>query len=935
MARTVLLSLGLCLALAAAPRAFGASEEASPRAKQLEFFERSVRPVLAENCFGCHGPAKHKAGLRLDSLAAILKGGDSGPAVKPGEPEESLLIQAVRYSDEDRQMPPKGKLNDAEIAALADWVKAGALWPEVDRAPRPVPVQTTSKVTAEDRAFWSFQPIKPVAQPAVADASWPRSPIDRFVLANLEEAKLKPVAPADRRTLIRRATFDLIGLPPTPEEVEAFLADESPEAFARVVERLLASPRYGERWGRHWLDVARYGEDQAHTFQARMYPNGYRYRDWVIKAFNDDMPYDRFVMEQIAADLLDGPEREQRLAALGFFALGPVYYGKAVFDEFDDRVDTLCRGFLGLTVACARCHDHKFDPIPTEDYYALAGVFASSEYKEYPQAAPDVVAKFEGAQAAIKAKTDEVAAFLAAESVTLAEAATAETASYMVAAWTLHNKRKADPKASLPALARAEELQEPVLARWFKYLFGESGDPKPGLPGWRRVIAAQDPSADVSADPAAQAEVKRAAQAFQEYVRSILALRSAIEAHEKAALGSGVETPKAARPGLDPAELKLLRELVGADGLFAVPKADVEKRLADSSKAQLKAMRTELDRLKRESPPKYPVIHSLAEGSSISNMRVHIRGNPATLGGEVSRRFLSVLSSETPAPFGPGSGRLELARAIASKDNPLTARVIVNRVWERHFGRGLVATPSNFGSLGERPTHPELLDYLAGQFIACGWSLKTLHRAIMLSATYQLSSAFDPHNFEVDPDNTRLWHMNRRRLEVEPWRDAMLAVSGQLDRTLGGPSLDLSSATNHRRTVYAAISRHNLHGLLRLFDFPDPNITSDKRTVTSVPLQQLFVLNSEFVVEQAKSLAARLTSTSGEADSDRVKRAILTLYGRPAAPEEVEWALGFLAGSSEHPASEYAGSGQGSGPLTRWEQYAQILLGSNEFLFID
>jgi hypothetical protein len=935
MARTLTWAFGLCFLAAWGVSQAAAGEDSNPRAKELEFFEKNVRPVLAENCFGCHGPAKRKAGLRVDSLVAILKGGDSGPAVKPGNPEESLLIRAVRYDDEDRQMPPKGKLDANEIAALTDWVKAGALWPEVDRAPRPEPAAAASKLSAEDRAFWSFQPIKQVGPPPLGDASWPKSPIDQFVLAKLEEAGLKPVAPADKRTLIRRATFDLIGLPPTPEEIDAFLADDSSDAFARVIDRLLASPHYGERWGRHWLDVARYGEDQAHTFQARLYPNGYRYRDWVIKALNDDMPYDRFVMEQIAADQLDEPNREERLAALGFFALGPVYYGKAVFDELDDRVDTLSRGLLGLTVACARCHNHKFDPIPTEDYYALAGVFACTEYKEYPQAPPDVVERFDNAQVAIKKQTDDINGFLQSEATRLAEAQLSETAKYMAAAWTLHNKRKADPKASLSAFARAEGVRETALTRWVQYLFGESSDPRSYLAGWRKVVAAQDAATDLSGDDGAKAEVTRAADAFQSYAQSVLALRNALEAREKAARASGLEASPGARPQLEATDSTLLRQLVSAQGVFAVPRDEVENRLPDAAKAELKAMRAQLDRLKRESPPKYPVIHTLVDSSDISNMRVQIRGNPATLGAEVPRRFLSVLSPEIPTPFKQGSGRLELAKAMASKDNPLTARVIVNRVWERHFGRGIVATPSNFGSLGERPSHPELLDYLASRFIAGGWSLKKLHRAIMLSSTYQLSSAFDQHNYEVDADNIRLWRVNRRRLEVEPWRDAMLAVSGRLDRTVGGPSQDLSAAANRRRTVYAAISRHNLHSLLRLFDFPDPNITSDKRTITAVPLQQLFVLNSEFVVEQAKALAERLTSNAEACDADRVRRAFVTLYGRPATPEEVDWAVGFLAARTDGTEKPNTKGPESALPLTKWQQLAQVLLGANEFLFID
>jgi cytochrome c553 len=907
-----------------APSPSPAADEAKTDPARLEFFEGKVRPVLANNCIGCHGPDKQKAGLRLDSKDALARGGDSGPVVKPGDPENSRLIEVIRY-DADTQMPPKRKLKDAEIADLTEWIRLGAPWPESGQAVRPAAPATGPKVTAEDRAFWSFQPIRAVAPPEVLDAAWPKSPIDRFILAKLESKGLRPVGPADKRTLLRRVTFDLIGLPPTPEEVAAFLADDSPNAFARVIDRLLASPRYGERWGRHWLDVARYGEDQAHTFEARLYPFGYRYRDWVVKAFNDDIPYDRFILEQVAGDLLDGPGRDDRLAATGLFALGPVYYGKAVCDELDDRVDTLTRGFLGLTVACARCHDHKFDPISQRDYYALAGVFRSTEYKEYPKAPPEALARFEQGQAAIKAKTQEVDAFLRTESARWSESAAGRSARYIVAAWTLANRRKGDPKIATEEVAKADDLDPFFLDRWVKYLYSDEAAKRPHLARWNRLLAAQDRATDLSKDEAAKAEVAKVAEAFQEYAVTTLRLRDAIKQQRAAALANVAEGEKASAPAgpvLGDAESALLREVVSAEGLFGLPKNEVAKRLPDQAKKALAALRAELERLKKEAPAKPPVIHALTDGSNPGNMRVFLRGNPNTPGGEAPRRFLAVLSDEKAPAFATGSGRLELARTLAIANNPLTARVLVNRVWEHHFGRGLVGTPSNFGKLGERPTHPELLDWLAARFVASGGSIKALHREILLSATYQLGSEVDSSAQEVDADNTLLWRASRRRLEVEAWRDAMLAVSGELDPTLGGSSADLASPDNRRRTLYAAVSRHNLDSLLRLFDFPDPNITSDKRPVTSVPLQQLFVLNSAFMERRARALAGRLTANPDEATADRIGRAYSLLFGRPATGREVRLALDFLAGSDD------------STP-TRWERYAQALLGSNEFTFLD
>jgi mono/diheme cytochrome c family protein len=735
MARLCIPALACCLcALAAGP-----ARAAKPRATG-DFFEKKVRPLLAETCLDCHGPKKQRGGLRLDSRAGMMSGGDSGPAIVPGKPDASRLVKAIHYNG-DVKMPPKGKLKPDQVAILVEWVRQGAPWPEAAGTVRTTPEKGGFKVTDQDRAFWSFRPIRNPTPPTVTDTLWARTSLDPFVLARLEEKGLKPVAPADRRTLIRRATFDLTGLPPTPEEVEAFVKDTSADAWRKVVDRLLSSPHYGERWARHWLDIARYGEDQAHTFQARKYPQGYRYRDWVVHALNDDMPYDRFVKEQIAADLLADPDRLENLPALGFFALGPVYYGDPKkLDQYDDRIDTLSRGLLGLTVACARCHDHKYDPISQKDYYGLAGIIAGTDYTEAAVVPPEVVEEAKRKQAEKDAKN---------------------------------------------------------------------------------------------------------------------------------------------------------------------PKNTKNKK----------------GKRKQNGPPPYPYAHALKEGKPVT-MRVHLRGNPQTLGEDAPRRFLEILAPDCK-PFTKGSGRLELAEAIVNPENPLTARVIVNRVWQHHFGHGIVRTASNFGVLGERPTHPELLDHLTSRFIASGWSLKKLHREIMLSAVYQLSGAHSAENHAQDPENRLLWRMNRRRLEVEAWRDAMLAAAGTLDPTLGGPSLNLADPNNRRRTFYGAVSRHELDNLLRLFDFPDPNITSGERTVTTVPLQQLFVLNSEFMVRNAKALVARLDRAGGS-EGERLDRAFRILYARPPIEGEVRLGMAFLQSG-----------GKEKTPLSRWEQYAQVLLSANEFLYVD
>jgi cytochrome c553 len=877
-----------------------AAEPAKPDAAQVEFFEKQVRPVLVAHCIKCHGPDKQKGHLRLDSKAAMLSGGDSGPAMIVGNADDSRLIKAIRYND-TVQMPPNKKLGDAEIAALTTWVKLGAFWPPEKQVARVTEPGKDFQITKDDRAFWSFRPVRETPPPAVKNAAWVKTPIDRFILAKLEEKGLRPAAPAERRALIRRASFDLTGLPPTPEEIEAALADTTDQWFEKVVDRLLASPQYGERWARHWLDLARYGEDQAHSFQPKLYPYGYFYRDWVVKAFNDDMPYDRFLTEQIAGDLVEGGDREARLAALGYFALGPVYYGNAKADELDDRIDTLCRGMLGLTVACARCHDHKFDPIPAKDYYSLAGIFASTQFKEYPVADPKTAAEFEKANEAVTAKNAEISTFLKVESARLSDGMTADIARYMVAAWKLTNQRKTNKALTVSDFAKKEKLPDFVLERWVAYLFPKEGDDRPHLADWRKLVNAQDEKKDLSADKEAVAEVEKVALAFQERIRSIPAKPQTAE------------------------DEALQKEVV--KGLFDIPRNQVEKLLDAEAQKKLKAERAELDKLKK-ALPKIPTIHSLTEGASPANMKVYLRGNPATQGEEAPRRFLAILSGEDRPLFAQGSGRLQLAQTVASNDNPLTARVLVNRVWMYHFGKGIVATPSNFGHLGERPTHPELLDYLAARFTNDGWSIKKLHRTIMLSAAYQQSSKSDAANFGVDPVNKLVWRMERRRLDVEPWRDALLAVSGNLDKTMGGPPVDLSSPDNRRRTLYAAVSRHNLDPLLRLFDFPDPNITSDRRPVTTVPLQQLFVLNSEFMVRQSKALVARLSETKDEDDAARIRRAFPLLYGRPARDLEVELGLEFLKSAA-------ASSDKKGKSLTPWEQYAQVLLSANEFMYVD
>ena len=705
----------------------------------FDFFERKIRPVLVEHCYECHaGEADGiQGGLRLDSRDSIRAGGDSGPAVVAGDVDASLIISAIRY--ESTEMPPQRKLDDATIADFVAWIEAGAADPR-DGDPSSTTDDPTNHRPAIDwdaaAEHWSFIVPQPVESPPLTDHEWSQTKVDTFVLAKLESAGIQPNGRAERRFLLRRLALDLTGIPPTFEEAEAFAADDSPQAYHRAVERLLGSAQHGEHWARLWLDVARYAEDQAHIVGSNkelFYPNAHLYRQWVIDAFNSDMPYDRFCRLQLAADLIE-PDNEAAQVALGFIGLGPKYYRRrapdVMADEWEDRVDTVTRGLMGITVACARCHDHKYDPIPTTDYYALAGVFASTEMFNRP--------------------LDE-------------------------ATETKDNGHAKEPEQSL----------------------------------------------------------------------------------------------------------HIVRETAARD------------------------------------------------------LAVMIRGDVNNQGAVVPRGFLSLLGGGQRQSFSDGSGRAELAAAIADVDNPLTARVIVNRVWGQYFGRPLVSTPSNFGMLGTTPTHPELLDDLAARFMANGWSLKWLHREIVMSATYQQSSRIDADKAAIDPANELLWRANRRRLTAEAWRDSLLMAGGGLELSVGGESIRPSDPLQRRRTIYSSISRFQLDPYLALIDFPDPNGHAERRNQTTTPIQKLFTLNSDFIVHQARQLVDRIghpATDNGDveqagtkADSQdvrqRIERAYRLVFARLPDDDELELGLRYLATGDDSP--------------EHWARYAQSLLASNELLIVD
>jgi mono/diheme cytochrome c family protein len=875
----------LVLLAATAPALFAQPASGSVDA---DLFETKIRPLFAEKCYACHTDAR-MGGLQLDSREHFLKGGKSGPIAIPGDPDASLLVKALRY-DANPKMPPTGKLPAEQIAAVEAWITAGAVWPENEKAALKSPPY---RITAEQRAFWSFQPVRPVTPPDVKDADRARTDIDRFIAAKLDARGLHPVRPADRRTLIRRATYDLTGLPPTAEDVDAFEHDRSPDAFAVVVDRLLASPRYGERWGRLWLDVARYSDDRLDSERDNPYPASFRYRDWVIQAIQNDMPYDVFVKAQIAGDQL--PDREKYEAGLGFYALSP--------EMQDDRVDATARGFLGLTVACAQCHDHKYDPIPTRDFYSLMGIFRNTNLHEIPLAPKETVDAYEKQHALIERKEKELKEYVDAQSAQLGLILAADTARYLLASGQLPSEAEVEDTATSPA------LDPETLARWTKYL-AEPEKQHPFLKDWY-AASKED-------------ERAKAAAEFQVQVLAVIAEKAHVDDENHIRLGldpSRDDLSKANLVSLDRAKFGLWEDMLGDHGIlhYADSKkkeAKIDRFLSGVWLDRLTQLRAQLVALKNDLPPAYPVLQTIADKEKPEDQHIWIRGSQDNPGELAPPHFLAILSPAEPEPFQRGKERLELAEAIASPANPLTARVIVNRVWQQHFGFGLVRTPSNFGSQGDRPSHPELLDYLAARFVREGWSLKKLHREIMLTAAYGLSDDPSGRNYAEDPDNRLLWRYNRRRLDAESIRDSLLYVSGKLDLQAGGPAVRLDKE-NNRRTVYAYISRRQLDPMLALFDFPNPNSTSEQRLQTTVPLQKLFFMNSPFVMDQSTALAARVAANASS-DDQRITGTYRLVLQRDPTPEERRLAREFI--------SRNAGA---------WAQYAQVLMSSNEFTYLN
>jgi hypothetical protein len=819
----------------------------------VEFYEKKIRPVLVKQCYSCHSAKAKEIGgkLRLDTRAAILKGGESGPVVVPKNLDASLLIESIRY--ESLEMPPKKKLSEHVIADFEQWVKMGVPIPKTAEAD---PASINASANAGGDVLWSLQPIERPQPPDVKQPDWPRNEIDRFLLHRLEQGQLTPVADARPFALLRRIHFDLVGLPPAPQEVDAFARDSSPAAFAKVVDRLLASPQFGERWGRHWLDVARYAESNGKSRDVLM-PHAWRYRDYVIDAFNADLPYNRFITEQIAGDLLtadSNSQRDQQRVATGFLAVGskPLSGGNLQMDIVDEQIDVVGKAVIGLTISCARCHDHKFDPIPTADYYAMAGIFRSTE------------TLYGGGLRRGKGRAGQANTLLI-----LGEDADKKLAQYR----TQENSRG--------RLGKQRKALNKKIARLKSQL------PKDWKVRLQKFRAAKTiPNED--GNSAKQDDKQPQSQADQRISR------------------------------------------------FA------------ATQDELRAIDQKLKTLNAEKIPELEFAVGVRDARKVADCKIHIRGERSKLGDVAPRGFLSsIVFEDAPQVNAKQSGRLELAQWLTNPQHPLTARVAVNRIWLHLFGRGIVATVDNFGMNGRKPSHPELLDFLARSFIDNGWSTKKLVREIVLSHTYQLSTDFHRANDTADPENAFFWRMSRRRLEAEALRDAMLAASGRLQKERphasavarignGEVGRGIKTAPLYEdfphRSVYLPIIRGIVPEMLKIFDFPEPSNPQSRRDVTNVPSQSLFLMNSPFVIEHSAAMAKRVIAAATENEA-RLELAYKLCFGRLPTESEKMRGLAFLRQCDVRLAADQLNDKQRD--IACWATYCQALFASAEFRFLE
>ncbi|MEX1230500.1 MAG: DUF1553 domain-containing protein [Planctomycetaceae bacterium] len=1063
-----------------------------------EFFEKSIRPVLINRCQDCHNADNPESKLSVEHLADLIQGGTRGPAIVPGKPNESLLIRALSHGDVELQMPPKQKLPPEEIAAITDWIGRGAFWPGekvIAQATANAAHQNpTAAFTADQLNYWAFQsPLKPPL-PSVQHDDWVQNPIDYFVLSRLEEQGMHPAPPADKRTLIRRVYFDLLGLPPTPDEIANFLDDDAPDAYARLIDRCLASAHYGQRWGRYWLDVARYADSNG-LDENLAHGHAFRYRDYVVSAMNADKPYDQFIQEQLAGDLLnfdpttattDFDLASQRLIATGFLSLGAKMLAeddpvKMQMDIIDEQVDTLGKAFLGLTFGCARCHDHKFDPFSQDDYYGLAGIFKSTRtmenfsvvarWQELPIGTPSEVERHQQHKQKIDQHNQTIAKFQSQQNDVVLKTAREQLDRYLLAAQHAELLAKlmsgsqsqgdaivsAAIKPSGVYLLEAEQftrgnveiyttgygegigviVNKGELPNYVEY------DVDVAQSGWYqlevRQAAAESRPSRLSLNggiviPQAVSTVTGSwypdtqtwhIEGFVELVEGkntlrierdgpfshidklllvpiagdiaqrLVQLSSAsdesplqavfVENWRKLLAGPLVDNSpllpaQRAFQGMpadtwfdgldaewtslfgeslpqsyaelanryaeilrkdDAAFASLRKQLDDPQGPFVLP-ASPDGLYPAERQAELKKLRDELTSLQSELP-KLPETMAVSD-SAPENLRIHLRGSHLNLGHEVPRHFPRIFETNVevaPLETVERSGRLELARWLTQPSHPLTSRVMVNRVWLWHFGKGLVRSPDNFGLLGELPTHPELLDWLAVEFAESGWSLKQLHRLILSSSAYQMSTTFRADYDDVDPENKWLWRMNRRRLEAEAVRDAILVVSGELDPQMQGSLLPtanrayVTSTANvnpvvydtNRRSIYLPVVRSALFEMFQAFDFADPSVLNGQRESTTVASQALFMMNSPFVAEKSLALAEEILAAPDLTPEQRVTQLFERILGREPTADEITGSLQYI--------NDYTQSTSDSSAITGWQSFCRVLIASNEFLYIE
>ena len=920
--------------------AFMLCSAAGSELAEIEYFEKQVRPLLVAKCQMCHNTQLKSGNIDLSSVEGFVNARDEAALISSTDPASSRLLAIIGYQTKVK-MPPGGKLPEHEIQIFKGWIQKGAPWPGAEQWSALIPEEQAT-FTEEQKQYWAFQPISTPDVPQSEKSGWAHNSVDHFVLAKLQEKGLEPAQPADKLTLLRRATYDLTGLPPTYQEIQDFLADGAQDAFEKVVNRLLSSSAYGERWGRHWLDVARYADSTGNDEDHR-YPYAWRYRDYVIKAFNDDLPYDQFVREQIAGDLLpaskQGQINEQGIVATGFLALGPKAVAqqdkkRMLYDVYDEQIEVVSKAMLGLTVACARCHDHKFDPILTRDYYSMAGMFASTRSFKDPSThvskllfkplVPEMeYKKYQAELTLIRNKQIELDNIADIEIELFIDSIANKTAEYMLASHDVNEKNQ-----EIGQLTKQKGLDPALLTKWATYLKPVT-PPRKQLDAWRFAM-------DKNRNEIALSYQQNFEKTLQEWHFSIRRWRkNAISMLKEGSM------PPPPRPVFEAGKDRFFYDIYMAkEAPLRFSKKEKKRILKPETQETIAVLTQDLEQMKAVAMPEPPMANAVEEGEPVVQ-KVFIRGDYNAEGEDAPKVFPAILEGLNQKPANSVSGRLELASWIASEKNPLTARVMVNRIWQKHFSEGIVRTPSNFGKLGTPPSHPELLDWLASRFITGNWSIKNMHRTIMLSNTYQMSSKTSDLAAMEDPRNLWLSHFHCRRLDVEEIRDSMLAIDNSIDLAMGGTMqsgfgtdrensndrLSIDPSTSNRRMVYLPLRRANLPTLLNLFDFGDAVTSTSKRSTTNVAPQALFLMNSKFVSDRARNLAQQLLAEESWTDAERMNQAYLRVLTRQPRAEELDTALTYV--------DSFDSRFDQVTELDAWQSYCRILLASNDFMYID